>query len=50
MMPRFRPGAFILADNADWSPDHLACVRSPAGGYLSVPFADDVELSMRIVA
>jgi predicted O-methyltransferase YrrM len=48
--PRFRPGAFILADNADWSPDHLACVRSPAGGYLSVPFADDVELSMRIVA
>jgi predicted O-methyltransferase YrrM len=45
---RLRPGAFIVADNADDSPDYLARVRSPAGGYLSVPFADDVELSMRI--
>jgi hypothetical protein len=25
----------------------LARVRSPANGYLSVPFADDAELSMR---
>jgi predicted O-methyltransferase YrrM len=46
--PRLRPGALILADNADWSPDYLARVRSPAQGYLSVPFAEDVELSMRI--
>ncbi len=45
---RLRPGAFIVADNADYSPDYLARVRSPAKGYLSVPFADDVELSMRI--
>ena len=45
---RLRPGAFIVADNADDSPDYLARVRSPANGYLSVPFADDVELSMRI--
>lgn len=45
---RLRPGAFILADNADYSPDYLARVRSPAGGYLSVPFGDDVELSMRL--
>jgi predicted O-methyltransferase YrrM len=45
---RLRPGALILADNADWSPDYLARVRSPARGYLSVPFAEDVELSMRI--
>jgi predicted O-methyltransferase YrrM len=44
---RLRPGAFIVADNADHSPDYLARVRSPANGYLSVPFADDVELSMR---
>jgi predicted O-methyltransferase YrrM len=43
-----RPGALILADNADWSPDYLARVRAPAQGYLSVPFAEDVELSMRI--
>jgi predicted O-methyltransferase YrrM len=45
---RLRPGAFIVADNADDSPDYLARVRSPANGYLSVPFADDVELSIRI--
>src|SRR6202012_2478406 len=45
---RLRPGALILADNADWSQEYLAKVRSPAKGYLSVPFADDVELSMRI--
>src|SRR5262245_58206719 len=45
---RLRLGAFILADNADYSPDYLARVRSPAGGYLSVPFGDDVELSMRL--
>jgi predicted O-methyltransferase YrrM len=45
---RLRPGALVLADNADWSQEYLATVRSPARGYLSVPFADDVELSMRI--
>ncbi len=45
---RLRPGAFIVADNADDSPDYLARVRSPRAGYLSTPFAEDVELSMRI--
>lgn len=45
---RLRPGALIVADNADYSPDYLALVRSRANGYVSVPFADDVELSMRI--
>ena len=45
---RLRPGAFIVADNADDSPDYLARVRTPANGYMSTPFADDVELSMRI--
>lgn len=46
--PHLRAGAFIVADNADWSPEYLARVRSPAQGYLSVPFAEDVELSMRL--
>lgn len=46
--PVLAPGALILADNADWSPDYLARVRDPARGYLSVPFADDVELSIRV--
>ena len=45
--PRLRPGAFVLADNAGYSPDYLARVRSPANGYMSIPFAADVELSMR---
>jgi len=46
---RLKPGAFIIADNADYSPDYLARVRKPANGYLSTPFAEDVELSMRLV-
>jgi hypothetical protein len=29
------------------SPDDLARVRSAEAGYLSVPFAGDVEMSMR---
>lgn len=45
---RLRPGAFVIADNADYSPDYLAHVRSVSSGYLSIPFADDVELSMRL--
>lgn len=45
---RLRPGAMIVADNADYCPEYLARVRSPAAGFLSVPFAADVELSMRL--
>lgn len=45
---RLRPGALIVADNADYCPDYLERVRNPGGGYLSVPFAEDVELSLRL--
>ena len=45
---RLRPGAFIVADNIDNSPEYVAHVRSPENGYLSLPFRQDVELSMRI--
>jgi predicted O-methyltransferase YrrM len=45
---RLRPGALIVADNADYCPDYLERVRSAGGGYLSTPFAQDVELSMRV--
>jgi len=45
---RLRVGALIVADNADYCPEYMARVRSPASGYLSVPFADDVELSVRL--
>ena len=46
--PHLRAGALVLADNADWSPEYLARVRSATAGYVSVPFADDVELSMKL--
>jgi len=46
---RLRPGALILADNADNSPEYLALVRSTEAGYLSLPFGkDDVEISVRV--
>lgn len=45
---RLRPGALIIADNADYAPDYMARVRSTAHGYLSVPFGEDVELSVRL--
>lgn len=45
---RLRPGALIVADNADYSPDYLARVRAADSGYLSVPFGEDVELSIRL--
>ncbi len=45
---RLRPGALIIADNTEYSPDYLSCVRSPANGYLSVALPDDIELSVRL--
>ena len=45
---RLRPGAFLVADDADKSPEYLARVRSPGGGYMSMPFGEDVELSLRL--
>ena len=46
--PRLRPGALIVADNADWSPEYPGRVRASEGGYLSVPFAGDVEVSLKL--
>jgi hypothetical protein len=46
--PRLSEGALVVADNADWCPEYLARVRDPGGGYASVPFASDVEVSMRL--
>ena len=46
---RLRPGAFVVADDADVSPDYLARVRSTGQGYVSTPFGGDVELSMRLI-
>jgi predicted O-methyltransferase YrrM len=46
--PRLRAGALIVADNAEMSPEYVAHVRTAGGAYLSVPFAADVELSMKV--
>jgi predicted O-methyltransferase YrrM len=48
VQPHLRPGALVVADNADFCPEYLEFVRSPRNGYLSIPFGDDVELSMRL--
>ena len=45
---RLRPGALIIADNADRSPEYLARVRAVAGPYMSLPFGPEVEVSMRL--
>lgn len=44
--PHLKPGAIVVADNADMCPDYLQRVRNPAQGYLSLPFGEDVELSV----
>jgi predicted O-methyltransferase YrrM len=43
--PRLAPGALVVADNAERSPEYLERVRSSA--WISVPFGGDVEVSMR---
>ncbi|WP_455924091.1 O-methyltransferase [Pseudomonas putida] len=48
LQSRLKAGALIVADNADHSPEYLERVRSAGSAYVSLPFADDVELSMRL--
>jgi len=45
---RLRPGAILIADNADYCPEYLARVRALNNGYMSMPFSDEVELSIRV--
>ncbi len=45
---RLRPGAMIVADNADYCHEYLEHVGSPANGYLSLSFTDEVELSIKL--
>jgi predicted O-methyltransferase YrrM len=47
MENRIRPGALVIADDADRSPEYLSHVRSSAG-YISISAAEDVELSLRL--
>lgn len=45
---RLRPGAILIADNADYCPEYLERVGDIAHGYMSMPFTDDVEISIRL--
>ena len=45
---RLRPGAILIADNADYCPEYLERVGDVANGYMSMPFSDEVELSIRL--
>ena len=44
---RLRPGAVIIADNADHCPEYLEHVGNPDTAYLSMAFTDEVEFSIR---
>jgi predicted O-methyltransferase YrrM len=48
LWPRLRAGALLVADNVDASPGYVSRVRAVGGDFLSVPFAEDVELSIRL--
>lgn len=45
---RLRPGAILIADNADHCPEYLERVGNVAHGYMTMPFTDEVELSIRL--
>ncbi|HTZ60990.1 MAG TPA: class I SAM-dependent methyltransferase [Acidobacteriaceae bacterium] len=45
---RLRPGALVLADDADRSPEFVSWIRSDSNRYLSVPLTGDLEISMRV--
>ena len=43
-----RPGSLVLADDARHCQEFVSRMRSDGGRYLSVPLADDLEISMRL--
>lgn len=46
--PKLRTGALILADDAEMCPEYLERIRAAKDRYLSIPFAEDIELSMKL--
>jgi predicted O-methyltransferase YrrM len=45
---RLRPGALVVADDADMSPEYVARIRPVEHGYLSSSVGGEVEVSMRL--
>jgi predicted O-methyltransferase YrrM len=48
LAPKLRSGSYVIADNADACPAYQALVRAPQSGYLSMPFDEDVELTLKL--
>lgn len=48
VLPRLRRGAYVVADNAEAAPAYLERVRTSGGGFYSVPFGPEVELSVKL--
>ena len=48
VQPRLRIGGLIVADDAEMSPEYLRRIRAAKDRYLSIPFAEDIELSMKL--
>jgi predicted O-methyltransferase YrrM len=46
--PRLRSGSWIVADNVDAAPGYVARVRAAGSGYASVPFGDEVEVTIKL--
>jgi len=46
--PHLRSGSLIVADNVDASPQLVARLRAASSGFVSVPFGDDVEVSLKV--
>jgi predicted O-methyltransferase YrrM len=46
--PRLRAGSFVVADNADACPEYKDQIRASDSGYLSIPFGEEVELTMKL--
>ncbi len=44
--PRLREGSVLVADNADMAPKFLERIRAANASYVSLPFGEDVEVSM----
>ncbi|MBB6486135.1 O-methyltransferase [Rhizobium lusitanum] len=46
--PKLRTGALVLADDAEMCPEYLSLIRTTKDRYLSLPFAGDIELSVKL--
>jgi predicted O-methyltransferase YrrM len=46
--PKLRTGGLVLADDAEMCPEYIERIRASKDRYLSLPFAGDIELSMKL--